>query len=158
LGVHDLLALIATLVGLGGILFPVLPGLLLQVGAIFVWALVDSSTAGWVVLAISSLIALATLILKIAFPGRKLKQAGVPAGLLLFAVAVGVVGLFVIPIVGGPLAFVGTIYLFEWRRGGSGTAWPSTKTSLIAVAQSIGIELAGGTLITLLLIAGIWLG
>ena len=71
----------------------------------------------------------------------------------MIATAVAIVGLFVIPVVGAPIGFVLAIYVFERIRVGAEHAWPATKTSLGAVATSIGIELATG-----LLIAAIWFG
>lgn len=155
--VHDFLAGVAVLVGLMGIVVPVLPGLALQVLAIGLWAFEESSLEGWVLLGLVVTIALATSIFKYLSPGRRLKQAGIPGWLLLTAVLVAAVGLFVIPVVGAPIGFVLTIYLFERSRRGKDRAWPSTKTALRAVATSIGIELAGGFAIAVVYFGGILL-
>ena len=55
--------------------------------------------------------------------------------------ALGVVGFFVIPVVGLFVGFVLGIYLAERRRVGQADAWPSTKAALRAVGLSILIEL-----------------
>ena len=151
---HDVLAGIVVLAGLVGIIVPILPGLVLQVFAVALWAWEESTTVGWVVLVVVVALAIAASIFKYLSPGRRLKEAGLPGWLLLTAVIVGIVGLFVIPVVGAPIGFVLTIYLFERARKGGAQAWPSTKTALSAVAQSIGIELAGGFLIAVTFFAG----
>ncbi len=58
-------------------------------------------------------------------------------------------GFFVVPVIGAPLGFVLSIYVFERRRKGREAAWPSTKQALRAIATSIGIELAGAFVITI---------
>ncbi|HEU4895814.1 MAG TPA: DUF456 family protein, partial [Acidimicrobiia bacterium] len=91
--VHDVLAGIVVLAGLVGIIVPILPGLVLQVGAIAFWAWEESSTVGWAVFVVVIALAVAASILKYLSPGRRLKEAGLPGWLLLTAVIVGIIGL-----------------------------------------------------------------
>jgi uncharacterized protein YqgC (DUF456 family) len=157
LEIHDFLAGVLVLAGLVGIVVPVLPGLLLQIGAIAFWAFEESSFVGWVVLVLAIVLAIAASVIKFVFPGKRLKEAQVPGWLVLVAVSVAIVGLFVIPVVGAPIGFVLTIYLFERARHGGERAWPSTKSALRAVLQSIGIELSGGFLIAVVFFFGVFL-
>lgn len=157
MAIHDFLAGVAVIVGLMGIVVPVLPGLALQVLAIGLWAFEESSLEGWILLGLVLTIAIATSIFKYLSPGRRLRQAGIPGWLLFAAVLIATVGLFVIPVVGAPIGFVLTIYLFERSRRGKERAWPSTKTALRAVFTSIGIELAGGFGIAVVFFGGILL-
>ena len=129
------------------------PGLALQVVAVAIWAFVESSGWGWAVLFVVFGIAITATILKYLRPGRRLRAAGIPGWLLLVAAAIAVVGFFVVPVVGAPLGFVLSIYLFERRRKGKVAAWPSTKQALRAIAASIGIELAGAFLIAIVFFA-----
>lgn len=152
--IHDLLAGIAVLVGLIGILLVFLPGILLQVVAVFLWTLEEANPIAWLVFGIVVILAVATTILKYVFPQRRLTEAGIPGWLLFLAVAVAIVGLFVIPIVGAPIGFVLTIYVFERARHGRARAWPSTKTAVKAVLTSMGIELAGGFVILVVFVVG----
>jgi hypothetical protein len=131
-----------------------LPGLTLQVLAVGIWAMVESSVPGWVVFGIVLAVAIAATVLKYLFPGRRLREAGIPGWLLLVAVLIAIVGLFVIPVVGAPIGFVVTVYAFERARRGRERAWPSTKMALRAVLMSIGIELAGGFLIAVAFFGG----
>ena len=130
------------------------PGVALQVLAVVVWAVVESSVGGWLTLSAVLVVAVAATVLKYLHPGRRLKAAGIPHWLLLVAAMAAVVGFFVIPVVGAPLAFVVSIYLFERRRRGRGAAWPSTKAALGAIAASMGIELAGAFVIAVIFFAG----
>lgn len=129
------------------------PGLALQVLAVVLWALVESTAIAWVTAAVVVAVAVAATVLKYLHPGRRLKAAGIPRWLILVAATAAVVGFFAIPVVGAPLAFVGSIYLFERRRRGKTAAWPSTKTALGAIAASIGIEIAGASIIAVIFFA-----
>lgn len=119
-----------------------------------IWAVVEASVGGWATLATVLLVATGTTILKYVHPGRRLKAAGIPHWLLLVAAIAAAVGFFAIPVVGAPLAFVVSIYLFERRRRGKAAAWPSTKAALGAIATSIGIELAGAFVIAVIFFTG----
>ena len=135
-------------VGLVGIVVPILPGLVLIWGSVTVWAVVEQGTTAWVVLAIATLVAVASQILKYLVPGRRLRDAGVPARGILVGTVLGVVGFFVVPVVGLFLGFIAGIYLIERARLRSHRpAWQSTLHALKAVGLSILIELFAGMLI-----------
>lgn len=138
-------------VSLFGVILPVLPGLALEVGVILVWAFVKGGAVAWGVAIAAVVIAAIGTYVKYVVPKRRLNEAGIPNRTLLLATAAAVAGLFVIPVIGAPIAFVATIYLSERSRVGREQAWPATRSSLGAVATSVGIELAAG-----LLIAAVW--
>src|SRR5687767_10753150 len=97
---------LAILVGLAGVVVPILPGVLLVWAAIAVWAFVEDGGARWAVLGAVTVIAAASQILRFAIPGKKLQAAGIPNRTLGLGAAVGIVGFFVIPIVGAIIGFV----------------------------------------------------
>jgi hypothetical protein len=148
---------VVVFLGLGGIVIPILPGLTLQVAAVMVWAVAEGSPMGWVVAGVSVVVAGVATVLKYTRPGRRLKEAGVPTRVLAVAVVAAIVGFFVVPVVGVVLGFVLALYVFERARVGRERAWPSTRTALLAIAQSIGIELAGGLLILIVFVAAVFL-
>ena len=76
-----------------------------------------------------------------------------PGGYLFLAAGVAIIGFFAIPVVGAPIGFVMTIYVLTRIRVGREQAWPSTKAALKAIVHSVGIELAGGSLIALIWVA-----
>lgn len=138
----NVLVLLAMMVGTVGIVVPVLPGLLLVWLAFLGWAVTLPEGGGWLPFAVATVVCVAGVTSQYLVAGRRLRRAGIDTWLVAGALAVGVVGLFVVPVVGGPLGFVGTIYLVErLRRKGHGGAWIATRQALRAVALSIGIEL-----------------
>ena len=151
----EVLVALAILVGLVGVIVPILPGLVLVLAAILVWAISEGSATGWTVFAVAALLIVAGFVVKYAVPNRRLKTTGIPSSTTWFGVAVGVVGFFVIPVIGLFIGFVLGVYLAEYRRVGGAAAWPSTKEALRAVGVSMLIELAAGVLAALVWVAGV---
>jgi uncharacterized protein YqgC (DUF456 family) len=137
---------VAIAVGLATTVVPVLPGTLIIGGAIVVWASETGGTTAWLVLAAAVVLLAAGAVLKLLLPGRRLKDAGIPTSTQLAGAAVGIVGFFVVPLVGLFLGFALSVYLAEWRRMGRVAAWPSTRQALGAAGLSILIELLFGLL------------
>ena len=146
MNITEFLVGIVILVGLVGIVVPVLPGSILILGAVLVWAVTDGSNTAWVVFSIAASLLVVGAIVKYTIPGRKLKAVGVPNRSLMLGGVLGVIGFFVIPVVGLIIGFVLGVYLAERHRVGSTLAWPSTKSALKAVGVSILIELAAALL------------
>lgn len=142
----DLLVGVAIFVGLLGIVVPVLPGSVLILAAVLVWSIQDGSPAAWTVFAVAALLLVLGAVAKYAIPGRRLKAAGVPRSTVVVGGVLGIVGFFVIPVVGLLLGFVLGVYLAEAQRVGKDLAWPSTKAAVQAVGLSMLIELAAGLL------------
>ena len=146
----DVVVALVVALGLIGILVPVLPGSLLVAAGLVGWAFVASTTAGWVVVGVCLALLAAGAVTKYAVPGRRLRRSGTPTSTLVAGGAVGVVGFFVVPVVGLVLGFVLGIYLAELHRlrdqGGHRAAWPATTRALRAVGLSVLIELAAALL------------
>lgn len=144
------------LVGIIGVVVPVLPGLLLAVLGVVLWASETGGTTAWVVVGLCVLWYAAGTVAKILVPGRRLKGQGVGSGTLFLAVCCAVIGLFVIPVVGAPIGFVLGIYLVEYgRRRDRAIAWRHTTAALRAVLHSIGIELVAGFAIAVTWLTGV---
>ena len=141
---EDFLAGVAIALGLVGIVLPLLPGTLLIAGALVVWAVVVGEAAGWAAAAVALLLLAVGTLVKYLLPGRHLKNQGIPTRTLALGGLLGVVGFFVVPVVGLPLGFVLGVYLSELQRVGADAAWPATRSTLKAVGASILIELAAG--------------
>lgn len=133
---------LAILVGIVGVVVPVLPGLVLCWVSVLAWTLLAHAGPGrWAVLAVATVILAMGIVVKYVLPGRSLKNAGVPNRSLLAGGALGAVGFFVIPVVGLFLGFVLGIYLAEQvRLRSSGPAWQSTRHALKAAGLSVLIE------------------
>jgi uncharacterized protein YqgC (DUF456 family) len=152
------LAGVAIVVGTFGVLVPVLPGLLLSWAGVAVWAIFADGGAGrWVVLAVATLLVAAATVIKYAWPGRNLKRSGVPNTSLLAGGLLGVVGFFVIPVVGLLVGFVLGVLLAERARLGTWQlAWPSTKHALKAAGLAMLVELVAGLGIAVVWIVGVF--
>jgi hypothetical protein len=154
-------ALAGLLIALGllGVVLPVLPGLLLVVAGVAVWAVPRNDVVGWTVLAAALGVALLGTVAKYLLPGRALRSAGVPGRSLLAGAVLGIVGFFVVPVLGLFLGFVAGVYLAELARlGDHARAWPSTRHAVRAAGWSVLIELAAGLLATVVWIVGLVMG
>jgi uncharacterized protein YqgC (DUF456 family) len=150
----DLVVGLAILVGLVGIVVPVLPGSVLILAAVLVWALEVATPTGWTVFALVTALLVLGGVVKYAVPGRRLNAVGVPNRTLVAGGLLGIVGFFVLPVVGLLVGFVLGVYLSEARRLGRDRAWPSTTAALRAVGLSLLIELAAGLLAALTWLLG----
>lgn len=143
------LVALAIAVGLVGILVPLVPGTVLVFGAILVWALIERSTAAWVTLGIVAALLAATLLVKYLWPMRRMKSADVGTLSLVAGAVLGIIGFFVVPVLGLVIGFVLGVYLAELaKRRDQRVAWTSTVHAIKGVALSVGVELAGGLLAT----------
>ncbi|HEX6248030.1 MAG TPA: DUF456 domain-containing protein [Nocardioidaceae bacterium] len=140
------------LVGLVGIVVPILPGTMLVLGAVLVWTVAEESSTAWVVFALATTLLVLGQVVKYAVPHRGLRSSGVPGSALVLGGVLGIIGFFVIPVIGLVLGFVLGVYLAELRRVGHEQAWPSTVAAVKAVGVSILVELAAALLAT-----GVWI-
>ena len=144
-GLEVVVALVIA-VGVVGVVVPLLPGSLLVLGAVLVWAIDLGTGTAWTVFAVATGFVALGAVVKYVVPGRRLKDNGIPASTLLLGGLLGVVGFFVLPVVGLLVGFVLGVYLAELRRVGSARAWPATTHALKAVGLSLLIELAAALL------------
>jgi uncharacterized protein len=151
----DVLVGIAIAIGIAGIIVPVLPGTLLILGAVLVWAVQVGTTTGWVVFAVATTLLAAGTVVKYLVPGRRLKASGVPNRTLLVGAILAFIGVFVIPVVGMFIGFVLGVYVAERARVGGSEAWPSTVAALKAVGVSMLIELVAAALAAITWVVGV---
>ncbi|WP_374969393.1 DUF456 domain-containing protein [Terrabacter sp. BE26] len=139
----DALVLLVMLVGTVGVVVPVLPGLIVVWGATLAWAIARQDGPGWLVFGVATVLYAVGLVAKYLLPGRRMKNAGVDGIVVGVALAVAVVGFFVVPVVGAPLGFVLAVYVLEHvKHREHAAAWRATTQAIRAVALNVGIELA----------------
>jgi uncharacterized protein len=149
----ELLVAVVMLVGVAGVVVPVLPGLLLVWAAGVAWVWLDGGGTTRIVvgLLLTALLVVGT-VAKYALPARSATGLGAPRSTLVLGAAGAVAGFFLIPVVGVVVGGVGAVFLAEVARvRDAGTAWRSTRAVLRAVGVGMLIELA-----TAVLMLGTW--
>ncbi|MBK5249503.1 MAG: DUF456 domain-containing protein [Actinomycetales bacterium] len=140
----EMLCALLMLVGLVGVVIQILPGFLLILGALVLWASESGEGRSWIIVAIGVLALAVAAVGKYLLAGRGLKKASVPNSTLLWGGVAGAVGFFVIPVVGLALFFVGGVFVAEYlRKRNKADAWRSTKAAIRATGVTILVELAG---------------
>jgi len=161
---------LAVAVGLVGIVVPVLPGTVLIAVATAAWAFSTGGVA-WAVFAAIAVVLAAGQVTMYLVPGRRMTRAGIRRTTLLLGAVLGVVGFFVVPVVGAPLGFVLGVFLAELVQAGrtpptvaaapadgstaprtpARRAWSSTVVALTSVG--LGVLIEGGAAV---LASGTW--
>ncbi|WP_346958868.1 DUF456 domain-containing protein [uncultured Arthrobacter sp.] len=143
---------LAILVGVAGIIIPVLPGSILIGLSLLAWALWGGAgTTGWVVFGVGLVLVLAGMAASAVLTGRKLKQHSIPGRSVVTGLVLGVVGMFLIPVVGLFLGFAAGLLLSElhrtrvWRTAVA-SSWAALKaTGLGMIAEFVLACLAAST-------------
>ena len=152
-----ILIALAIAVGIVGIVVPLLPGTLLVLGAIAIWAVFENNVAGWVTLGVVVVLLGVSTLIKYLWPMRRMRAADVRTLSLVAGAVLGIIGFFVIPVIGLVIGFVLGVYLAELaNRHDQRLAWTSTKHAVKGVALSMGVELAGALLATVAWVAGVY--
>jgi uncharacterized protein YqgC (DUF456 family) len=143
-GLEVVLAIVM-LVGLVGVVVPVLPGLLLIAGAGLVWALVAPSPLRWAVVLVVGAIAAGATVAAAVVPARRASAAGAPRAALMAGAAGMVAGFFLIPVVGALIGFPAGIFVAETvRLRDARAARSTTAATLRGVGTGIAIQLVAG--------------
>lgn len=152
----NVIAGVAMAAGILGVVIPVLPGILLCWLAVLTWAVFGEAGGGrWLVFTLATVVAVGGTVVKYLWPGKRLKSTGVPTSSLAAGGVLGVVGFFVVPVVGLVLGFILGLWLAERARLGPGQAWPSTREALVAVGLSMLVEFAAALGIAVLWVFGL---
>ncbi|MFD4759395.1 DUF456 domain-containing protein [Streptomyces sp. NPDC058439] len=154
MGVWQLVAVgLVMFLGLVGVLVPGVPGQAIVWAAVLWWALTDMTPAAWGVLIGATALLLVNQALKLLLPPRRPHESGAPRKTLMLGGIGGIVGFFVVPVVGGIVGYVGAIYGAErLRLGSSGAGWASVRSVMRATGYAVLVEL-----FACLLVTGAWL-
>lgn len=117
-GVVVALCAVLIAVGMIGIVLPVLPGLFLTLLAVFIWAVATGGSTAWTIFGIAALVWAIGVTAQFLIPGKRLKAQGVGMTTMLLAVVGGIIGFFVIPVIGAPVGFVLAILLIAYPHPG----------------------------------------
>lgn len=144
------LAGLAYVVGLTGIVVPVLPGTITLVLATLIWAIVIGGWTAWIAFALVLILGAIGMTTSYVLTGKRLHAAEVPMWPVYVGIAAGIVGIFVIPFLGLPIGFLIGLYVSEalrqkdWKKGIT-SAWVAIK----ALGTGILIEFSLAMLATI---------
>jgi uncharacterized protein YqgC (DUF456 family) len=139
--VVSVLAGILLVVAAIGTIYPVLPGSILAIVTLLVWALVLGSPFAWVAAAVGVVLAATGWSAGAVLTGRTLKKRQVPKRSIAVAVVCGVIGIFVIPVVGLFVGFALGLFVSEYvRRRDVRAALASSLDALKATGVGILVE------------------
>lgn len=130
-------------IGALGTIFPILPGSILVIIGLLIWAVVIGGPVGWTVFGIGLLLSGSGMAASALLTGKRLKQREIPNRSILTGAVVGVVGAFAIPVVGLFLGFMLGLYASEWYRlRDPKQAWDASVVAMKSVGLGMLIEFA----------------
>ncbi|MEE2523700.1 DUF456 domain-containing protein [Pseudarthrobacter sp. J75] len=149
---------LAILVGVAGTVVPVLPGSILIGAALLAWAIWGGAgTVAWVVFAIGIVFVATGMAASAVLTGRKLRQHAIPGRSVMIGVAAGIVGMFIIPVVGLFVGFAAGLLLSEFARTRNfGTATTTSWAALKATGLGILVEFGLACLAASTWVIGLW--
>lgn len=127
---------ILLIIGALGTIIPILPGSILTIASLLGWAFVIGGTVGWTIFAIGALLCALGVSASTILTGTRLKRRCIPNSSILIGAAVGVIGMFVIPVIGLFIGFAIGLYASEWNRLRDAR---EALSASIAVAKSVGL-------------------
>lgn len=145
-----ILAGILFLVGLTGIVLPILPGSITILLTMLVWAIVIGGWTSWVAFGFVAVFSIAGMAASYVMTGRNLKKAEVPNWPIVVGIVCGIIGIFVIPVLGLFIGFLVGLYGSElYRRRDAKLAWESSWVAIKTLGIGIAVELGLGFLSTI---------
>ncbi len=133
------------LVGVAGTIIPVLPGSALIGLSLLAWAIWGGAgTTGWVVFGIGLVFVLAGMAAGAVLTGRKLKEHKIPGRSVIAGLVLGVVGMFIIPVVGLFVGFAAGLLLSELHRTrvlrtAVASSWAALKATGLGMIAEFGL-------------------
>ena len=140
----------------GLLVLPLLPGLVIIWAAALGYGLAAGfGTLGWIIFAVLTVLMIAGSVVDNILMGRSAHKEGAPWWVILVAMVAAILGSFVIPIpiIGGILAALGTLFGIEWiRRKNWRKALASLKGMLVGWGWAFVIRFIIG-----MIMIGLWL-
>jgi uncharacterized protein YqgC (DUF456 family) len=134
-------------------LLPLIPGLPIVWGAALVYGLgAGFDGVGTIAFIVISVLAVLGIVGGMVLPHRRMAAGGASRLTVWAGVAGGIVGFFVIPVVGLPVGAALAVYLVERARTSDASiAWQRTKSLIIGFGLGALLELAAG-----ISMVGVW--
>lgn len=149
------LVALAMLAGLIGTLLPVIPGLPVVWGAALVYGLVAGfERTGTVAFTLITVVAALGMVAAFVLPHRRVAASGVPRSTVVAGLVGGIIGFFVIPVIGLPIGAIAAVMAKETARtSDTSAAWATTKNMIVGFGLGVLLELSAA-----LAVVAIWVG
>lgn len=147
-------------IGLAGVIVPFLPGLPIVWGAALLYGLMNGFGAlGWTAMAAITALAALGMVASFVLPERAGAASGASRSTRLFAGVTGVIGFFVIPIVGFPIGACAGVLLAQYRETADlADATRATVNVLKGFGVGLIVGLSAGLAMVLIWVAWVVLG
>lgn len=144
------------LIGVAGIIVPVLPGSILIGLGLLGWAVGAGTVWGWATFVVGLVFVLLGMVSGWLLTGRGLKKREIPSRSITIGIVAGIVGIFVLPAFGLPIGFALGLVAAEYARVKDlGKALESSWAALKAMGVGMLVELLCGLTATTILAASI---
>lgn len=160
---HTALAAIAltlAVVGVFGVVVPVLPGSLMVAVAMLVWAFGVHSTLGWITFGVGAVLVAIGMTSSALLTRKHLKRREIPQWPVIVGLAGGIAGAILLPGPGLLIGFVATLFVVELVRikqvrAAASTTWVAIKAVGLGMLIELGCALlATSTLVASVLLSG----
>lgn len=132
---------VLVVIGVLGTIFPILPGSILVIAGLLLWAIVIGGPIGWTVFGLGLLLCGVGMTASTLVTGKRLKGRQIPNRSILIGAVVGVIGAFVIPVVGLFVGFIVGLFGSEWYRlREPRQAWDASVVAMKSVGLGMLIE------------------
>ena len=146
------------LVGLLSLVLPILPGSLVVIIGLLLWAVLVGGPVVWVVAGVGIALTLIGWSASTVLTGRVLHRERIPAGPILVALASALVGLVVLPPLGLFLGFAAGLFGAEYFR--RSRDWRAAGSASLQALRAVGIGLlveffCAGTAVSLFVLGSV---
>jgi uncharacterized protein len=160
-GNASFVAILLALVGVVGVVIPVLPGSVMVWLGLLLWAWYAHSVTAWVALGIGTVLLVVGQLAGAVLTKRELAQRQIPRWPLVVGLVVAVIGLFTVPVLGLPLGFVVGLLASEWvRLRDLRAAWTTSvaavKTLGLGMIVELGCALSASAAMALSMVIVLW--
>ncbi|MGB9357339.1 MAG: DUF456 domain-containing protein [Acidimicrobiia bacterium] len=154
------LVAVIMVIGVGGTVLPILPGLwLIWAAALGYGVFAGFGVAGWIAMTVITALAVAGTAVSFYLPQRSAASVGVPWWGQVFALVCAVAGFFLIPVVGAPVGFVvGILAVTLLRNRHVQGALTATWVTLKSMLMASGLQFTAGLAMVALWVIWAWAG
>jgi uncharacterized protein YqgC (DUF456 family) len=146
--IAGIIAFIAMIVGLAGLVIPLIPGLIIiWLAALGYGIATGFDTLGWIMFAVMTVLMIAGSQLDHLLMGAQAYKKGAPLWAILIALVMYIAGSFVVPIIGGIVAAILALFIVERiRTRENQKALESVRGMLIGFAVAVAVRFVAGVM------------